>query len=289
LIKKLVAYFYLIIFLAISKNAYSSAWLQPQYGGFVILQAEPYFSKNSWTKSGKLESQPQYNEFTLTAYAEYGLFPWFTFIISPAFNTYSQSGNKSDFNAGYMNTTGRFKIIQTPGYILSFQVGYNQKFKSKYFGSSSTISNQSTLSEEQNYMDIRIMYGLNETLDLNNPKNQTDIGTPRTTKSNNWFVDFELAFRPYFSGGADQIRVDLWGGLKFLDQKIVLELREFNTFTLNNPSSSIEPNYDLFTIRPSIIYWASNHFAIEGGIEQDFFGTNTGMGTAPFGSLWWQF
>ncbi len=289
MVQKLIVFFYFSVCFFITQKSYASAWVQPKNGGTVIVEAEPYFSCAGWSQKGNLNSQPCFNSFALTGYAEYGVLDWFTFIIAPAFNTYNQSGSVSKFNAGYLTTGGRFQLFRTPGMVLSTSVGYNQRFKSKFFGDPASMgAHQATLSAEQNFLDVRILFGLNETVKENGSSAQINIGTPRTTKSNNWFVDFELAIRPYFSGASDQIRLDFLGGLKFLNQKLVLELHQFNTFTLHSPTTPNEPDYNLFSIRPSMIYWINNSFGLQIGVQQDFFGTNTSLGTAPFGAMWIQ-
>lgn len=277
--------------------AFAAAWLQPQYAGVFVLQGRPAMSCHYWTQNGQFKNSSCFKKITMDTYFEYGLLPWFTFVIDPSFNAFRANGNISGFGPANLMTAGRFQFWKKNYDVVSLQVGYNQRLKSKYFGivgssnNSSPLEDQNAFSGEQNYMDIRLMYGIGGVAKNGRDKSATvsTIGTARTTQPNTWYADVQLAFQPYFEGPADLFHLDFLYGIKFFKQTLELEFKELNTITLNNPSVSNAPNYNLFSVVGSLTYWFNKYVALRGGMQQDFFGTNTGMGTAAFGAFVWQF
>ena len=259
--------------LPIKSNA--AAWLQPKGNGLVIGNVQSYTSCKYWDKQGNLHSGPCFRQFSANPYTEYGLTSKVTLILNPTFLGYSQAGQNSPFGLGYVNLGGRFQLSHKDYDTFSFQILYNQPFKSKNFGNNNIPSAQYTLANQQKYVDLRLLYGTG--------------GKLNTKEYTTWYADAEASFRPYFQGAADEFHIDFMLGLKTLNQRLIYEIQELNTLSLHNPSNYQQPNYNLFTIMPSIIYWYKPNVAFQVGVKQDFYGTNIGRGTAPFIALWVRF
>jgi hypothetical protein len=261
--------------LVIPIKSFAAAWLQPKGQGLVIGTIQPYLSCKYWDKQSNLHSGPCFRQFAMNPYTEYGLLPNLTLIFNPTFLSYSQSGETNSFGLGYINVGGRFLLKQKDYDTFSFQVLYNQPFKSKNFGNTSIPSAQYALANEQPYLDLRLLYGTGGKFDPG--------------EYNTWYADAEASFRPYFDGAADEFHIDFMLGWKTLNQRLIFELQELNTLSLHNPSNFQQPNYTLFTVMPSVIYWYKPCAAFQFGVKQDFYGNNVGRGTAPFIALWFKF
>lgn len=262
-------------FILLPTRSYAAAWLQPKGDGLIIGNVQPYLSCKYWDKQGNLHSGPCFRQFSINPYMEYGLTSNVTLVVNPTFNSYSQSTQSSSFGLAYVNFGGRVLLHHKDWDTLSFQVLFNQPFKSKNFGSNITPSSQYALAYEQPFLDLRILYGTGGRFD---PKEYST-----------WYADGEVSFRPYFDGAADEVHVDFMLGLKTLNQRLIFELQELNTLSLHNPKNFKQPNYTVFTIMPNVIYWYNKNLATQFGIKQDFYGTNIGRGTAPFIALWIKF
>ena len=255
-------------------TSYAAAWLQSKGDGLIIGNIQPYLSCTYWDKQSNLHSGPCFRQFSINPYIEYGLLSNLTLVVNPTFNSFSQSGQSSPFGLAYTTVGGRFLLNHKDWNTLSFQALYNQPFKSKNFGNGATPSAQYALANEQPYLDLRILYGTGGQFD---PKEYST-----------WYADAEASFRPYFDGAADEIHVDFMAGFKTLNQRLIFELQELNTISLHNPKNFQQPNYNLYTVMPSVIYWYRKNMAAQLGIKQDFYGNNIGKGTAPFIAFWFK-
>ena len=261
------------VFLPLQSEA--AAWLQPKGDGLVIGNIQPYTSCRYWDTQGNLHSGPCFDQFAVNPYVEYGVTSRFTAILNPTFLSYKQSGNSSPFGLGYATVGGRFLISKKDYSAFSFQALYNQPFKSQNFGDNTSPSTQATIASEERYVDLRLLYGTG--------------GKFNSIALNTWYADVETSYNPYFDGAADQLHFDFMLGWKTLSEKLIFEIQELNTVTLNDPHNAQQPNYNLCTIMPNIRYVFRKNLSVQVGVKQDFYGTNIGMGTAPFFALWYQF
>jgi len=265
----------LAVFFFLPDIAHAAAWLMPKGDGQVIGTIQPYKSCSYWDKQSNLQSGTCFYQFSVNAYTEYGVTNNFTFILNPTFLNYSQGSASSPFALGYATIGGRFLIKKKDYDALSFQLLYNQPFKSKNFGNGTSPSSQYTLANEQQYMDVRLLYGVGGKFD--------------TQEYSTWYADVETSYRPYFNGAADEVHIDFMAGWKTYNQRLIFELQELNTFSMHDPKTPQEPNYNLFTVMPNIIFWFKPKVALQIGVKQDFYGWNIGQGTAPFIAMWLKF
>ena len=274
-------FIFICVVVCVPQPSFAAAWLLPEHEGLVIANVAQYTSCNTWNTEGQLSSTPCFNQFTVNPYFEYGAFSDVTVGLNPFFQRISQSGNVSPFDLVNITPFARFLIQQHHWTTRSVQVGYNQPFTSSTFGGTPTPSSASSASSaygienRQRFVDVRFLYGIGGAFD------------PKERKV--WYADFEAAYRPYFDGAADQLHFDIMLGLKVLSKTLVFELQEKNTWSLHNPSNIREPDYNLYSLQPSIIYWFIANLGIQIGLQQDFYGNNVGMGTTPFGAVWWKF
>src|SRR6202042_503647 len=119
-----------------------AAWLQPKSDGLIIGTAQNYTSCNYWDKQGNLHSGPCFHQFAINPYTEYGLSQNVTLIVNSTFLSYSQGDKTNSFGLGYVNFGGRFLISHKDYDTFSFQLLYNQPFKSKNFGNTNLPSGQ---------------------------------------------------------------------------------------------------------------------------------------------------
>jgi hypothetical protein len=275
--RNIISILYIALYLSslAPSNSYAAAWLQPKGQGLVIGTIQQYTSCKYWDKQSNLHSGPCFHQFSLNPYVEYGALSNITIGVSPNFSRLSQGGAVSPFGLSNMMVFGRFLIKEHDWTTLSTQIGYNQPFASKNFGNNITPSSIYGITNRQQYLDLRILYGTGGAFDA--------------SQYNTWYADFEAAYDPYFQGAADQLQFDFMFGWKTLNRRLVYQIQELNTLTLHNPSNYTQPNYNLFTLIPSVMYWVKPNVAIQVGIQQDFFGYNIGRGTAPFAAVWWKF
>lgn len=271
----------LFILLLFPLNSYSAAWVQEEHHGLIIGNIQDYASCQFWTLQGNLKSGPCFRQFTVNPYFEYGFTQKFTLVLNPFIETFKQSSVFSPFALDNGVISGRYLLWHKDYSAFSTQLGYNQPFRSPNINnvivtsSGVTPSAQYAIINREHYADFRLLYGTGGKLNTNN--------------SNTWYIDLEAAYRPFFDGAADEIHVDFMVGWKVINQRLVLIVQEFNTFGLHNPSNTIQPNYSLFTIQPSMLFWCGKTVGLEAGVKQDFYGNNIGMGTQPFVALWWKF
>ncbi len=282
-----------LLFIIISNFAYGSAWLQQQNHGYVSLTPQPYIACKSWTKANVLQDTPCFRQFTFEPYIEYGVFSWLTFILDSYFETFNQSGVKRRFNLQNITPTLKFLVWNNNTQIVSLETTYNQPFQSQFFKSSSeemfdpfffdgeeqflfvpTAASAATRASLEKYLDTRVLYGIKS----KNPK-----------EYNGWYTNYELGYRKYFDGAADQMHFDWDIGFKTIKQKLTIEFQNKNTFSLRNPKDINFPDYDLFNLIFSVMYDFSTVFALEAGVEQTVFGRNIGMGTSPYITAYFNF
>jgi hypothetical protein len=255
-----------------TKN-YAAAWLQDKGKGLVIGNVQSYTSCNYWDLESNLQSGPCFRQFSINPYFEYGVLSNFTLIINPVFLDYSQADQSSPFALGYITVGGRFLINKKDYDTISFQAEYNQPFKSSNFGSNP--SSQSTIANEEKFLDLRILYGTG--------------GAYGRNQHNEWYADAEAAVRPYFGVTAAELHFDFMLGWKILDKRFIFEIQELNTISLYAPKDPSKPNFNLCTAMLSVIYFLQPSLGLQGGVKQDFYGTNIGRGTAPFVAIWFKF
>jgi hypothetical protein len=272
---KTFIYIFVCLNSLIPLNIYAAAWLQPKGQGLFIGTVQQYTSCQYWDKQSNIHSGPCFHQFSINPYIEYGALTNLTIGINPYFSRLSQGGAVSPFGLSNAMIFGRYAFMQKDWTTFSTQIGYNQPFASSNFGNNQTPSSVYGITNRQHYLDLRILYG---------------TGGPFDSKHyNTWYADVEAAYQPYFNGAADQLHFDFKFGWKTWSSRLAFEIQELNTLSLHNPSNYTQPNYNLFTLIPSAIYWFKPTMAIQLGIQQDFFGNNIGRGTAPFAAIWWKF
>lgn len=158
----------------------------------------------------------------------------------------------------------------------SIQFSYNQPFKARLFGTNQPSQSAYGIIDRQRYIDVRLLAGAGGEFDKK--------------QSRAWYADGEISYRANFDGAADEVHVDFMLGLKFLDQRLIFEVKEINTFGMHNPKTDFLPDYSLFTIIPNIqLFTRDKTLGLQIGLQQDFYGVNIGKGFAPFVALWWRF
>jgi hypothetical protein len=265
---------FFLCLLIIPIQVFAAAWVQPKGEGILITPVQPTLSCQYWDKQSKLKRGPCFHQFAINPYAEYGYSSKLTVVFSPTFLSYRQSNQSSPFALGYIVLGGRYLVSERNNHSLSLQLLYNQPFKSNKFGSHDDTSTQYALGNEEYYVDARVLYGI---------KGQVN-------KTNNfWYANAETAFRPYFQGAASEFHIDLTTGVITHNGKVVFEVQELNTLSTHDPANYQQPNYNVYTIIPNLTYWFKANSAVQLGLKQDFYGNNTGRGTAPFVSFWIKF
>lgn len=262
--------------LVIPRHVNSAAWLQEKGEGLIIGNIQSYTSCKYWDLNSHLQSGPCFHQFSVNPYMEYGIVSKFTIIINPTFLSYNQAGQSSAFNLGYMTIGGRYSLHKKDYSALSVQILYNQPFKSSNFGSNPSAI--SALSNEEYYIDLRILYGNGGKF---NKKSKSKSG-------NTWYANAEAAIRPYIGVKASELHFDFMLGCKTMKQRLVVEIQELNTISLYKPTNTTKPNFNLGTLMFSAMYWYTPKLGLQAGIKQDFYGTNIGRGTSPFIALWFK-
>ena len=230
------------------------------------MNLQPMVSCKYWDKQGKLKSGPCFHQFLANTYFDYGFNSVFTIIVNPNFLTFSQGKRTSEFSLGYVNWGGRYSLYHVDKTTLSTQILFNQPFKSTKFGMTKDPAAQYAIANEEYYIDARLLYGI-----LND-----------VTTSNGWYLDLEGAYRPYLQGAASELHFDFITGKRISNHKWNIELQELNTISLHDAANDHQPNYNLYSLQTSLAYFFDNSMSLQLGLKQDFYGNNTGRGTAPF-------
>lgn len=265
----------LVFFTYISmQNANGAAWLQPKGTLLTSLINQAYNSCSFWNQQGQLQKGPCFFQYSLMPYFEYGAADSLTLILNPDFDTFNQSAKTVPFGLENVFFAGRYSLWKKDWSQFSVQLGYNAPVRTSLFGDSTT--SVYAIINRMRYLDARVLYGTGGALDK--------------FQSKTWYADAEIAYQPSFSGAADEMKLNFMLGVKILEGKIGFELQEWNALRSSHAVSSSLPSYNLATVMGNIIYWIlPNVVALQGGIQQDFYGVNIGRGTSPFLSLWWRF
>lgn len=270
-----ISLIFLIVLILLPSSSQAAAWLKEVGEGLLIANVQQYTSNKYWNRQGHLKSGPRFNQFSVNPYLEYGAFPCITLGLNPFAKRISQRQQVSKFGLNNITPFALILIRKKDWSSFSAQISYNQPFKSKFFGPNQPPLSVYGIIDRQRYLDLRLLYGTGGTFD----KAQTKT----------WYADGEVSFRRNFDGAADEIHVDFMLGFKILNQKLIFEVKELNTFGLHNPKNNRLPNYSLFTIIPNIQFWMTDTIGFQFGVQQDFYGINIGKGNAPFVALWWKF
>lgn len=270
-----IASFACVLWMLFPLKINAAAWLQEKDHGQVIGYVQQYTSCQYWNRQGNLKDGPCFRQFSVSPYLEYGLLEKFNIIVSPNFNRFSQAGSVVPFGAENGILGGKYSLWKKEWTETSLQVIYNQPFRPGQFGNPAIPSAVYALIDRQRFVDARLLYGTGGAFDKG--------------KYNTWYADAEASFQGNFSGAANEVHFDFMLGWKTLNGRLALEVQEKNAITLNNPQNITFPNYNLSTVFADIIYWYFPSAAIQLGVQQDFYGTNIGRGTAPFIALWWKF
>ncbi|MGE3920397.1 MAG: hypothetical protein AB7F64_05565 [Gammaproteobacteria bacterium] len=268
-----IVVFLLLEFVFISL-AYAGAWAQPKGKGLMIPLVRYYRSCQYWDPSGNLHDVPCYYQSEFNPYLEYGLTDKLTIGMNPFVRQITNAGIVGAIHFDNSEFFGRYLFWQKDYSAFSAQFTVNIPFYQK-FPPVLAFTAPFAVIQRQYYVNGRLLYG---TGGVFNSKNKST-----------WYANFEGAFQHYFNGAADEIRLDFTTGLKSSNNRVELMFQSLNTISLHNPSGIEQPNYNLFKLVPSIVYWATGHVAFQAGVSQDIYGTNTGRGTAPFIAAWIKF
>lgn len=250
--------------------AFSAAWVMPKGAALLIFNTDWYYNSQFWEKNGDLQNGPAYNQLTLNPYLEYGLTSDFTVGENTFFREVWQTNQNTGLKAGDSEFFGRYRLWHKDYQVFSAQFGFNIPWQHPAFFVSPLPP---TVSNGQYWVEGRLLYGTGGKL-------------PKWYDSS-WFISLEGGYQPNFNGAADQVNTEVYAGWKSPSEKWMLELKEFNTFTMHNPTVLNAPDYNLATIMPGILYAITQTISFEVGVYQDFYGTNIGKGTQPFVALWW--
>ncbi len=260
----------------LSTTCNAAAWLQDEGKGLIIANIQQYTSTKYWDREGDLKSGPRFNQFSINPYMEYGAQPNITIGLNPFAKRISQANQVSNFGLNNITPFVLLLVKKKDWTTNSIQFSYNQPFKARSFGANLSSQSAYGIIDRQRYIDVRLLRGTG--------------GTFNKEQSKTWYADAEVSYRANFDGAADEVHVDFMLGLKTLDQRLVFEVKEQNTIGLHNPKSEIWPDYNVCTVIPNIQYFSRDKtVGFQFGVQQDFYGTNIGKGTAPFIALWLRF
>lgn len=109
------------------------------------------------------------------------------------------------------------------------------------------------------------------------------------------FWNVELGYRFRAEEPADEIRLDATLGVSVTpalqvigELTTITGLRNGESFAVRgNPN--VDPNYDLYKGRLSLVYRLGPAVSLQAGYEHDLAGRNTGAGGAAFFAVWWMY
>lgn len=252
---------------------FAGAWVRPVGEWQNITTFQNYTSCKYWDASGKLHDGPCYHQQQLNPYIEYGLTPNFTVGLNPFFRGIEYLSETQSFNLDNSEIFGRYLLWESDWSAFSTQLSFNVPFRRSSVANDIAGVAPFALSQRQNYLDARLLYGTG--------------GWANCRTKSTWYADFQVSYRGYFDGAADEIHLDLTQGWKSPHNRFEIILKELNTFSMHNQNGPNQPNYDLISIELSSVYWFKlNRAALQLGIQQDVYGKNVGRGTAPFVAVW---
>lgn len=263
--RKILAFILLIA----SSPVFAGAWVQPVGTSLLIAQYQYYRSCQFWNKQGHLKDGSCYVQNQINPYYEYGLTKDLTLGVSPYFRQVSQLGNSTGLQLGDMQLLGRYQFWHNDWNVASVQLTFNIPFAKPLL----VNPLPPTVSLGQYSLDSRLLYGAG--------------GYFERKYMSMWYANFEGAYRNNFNGAADEWHADMALGWKDPTQKLILEFKVYNTFSLHNPSGPMQPNYSLTTISPNVLYWMLKQIGLQAGVSYDIYGVNIGKGVAPYIALWW--
>jgi len=260
---------FLTIGFLVSEQSLAGAWTQPQGEGIFIGRAEWYVSTRSYDKEGDLFVSPRHRELKINPYVEYGITDNFTIGTNIFYLDITNTPGKGASDFGDIEVFGRYRLWEKEYSVLSVQGLF------KYPGPASGFAVPNN-GDRQVDIEGNILFGTG--------------GRLSTVHDDFWFLDTRLGYRKRFNGPADEIRADALAGFKMNEQKTWWMVKSENIIGMHNPSpNGNPPNYDLYTIEPSVLYWIRPIVGLQAGIRYDYFGRNVGVGTAPFVAVWVNF
>ncbi len=264
---------FVVSFLFFYGDAFAGAWVQEKGKGLSITTLTWYESEHFWDQDRNLNDGSRYRKLEINPFLEYGITENLTVGINAFISDITAEGQGTNFGVADVELLGRYRLWKNDTSVISTQLLL--KIPEAYDPHKLPL-----LGQGQYDLEWRLLYGHGW-----------------KWAEHNWYFNAEGGFRKRFGAPADELRFDWRVGWKSFGDKWVIDFKQENIFGLRNNSgnTSNDPfrqqstDYDLYKATLSAIYWVTPKVGLQAGITQDFYGRNTGRGTAPFMGLWLRF
>ncbi|PCI38877.1 MAG: hypothetical protein COB50_01800 [Thiotrichales bacterium] len=251
-------------------DVFAGAWVQKKGHWILISNFKWYESCRFWDKNHNTHSTSDcYRKFELNPYFEYGATDNLTLGVSAFLRRIKQGAMSTSFSPGDLELLARYKVWQKGSDIFSIQSMFNIPMRHPDF--SHLQSPNSTISNGQYAFEGRLLYSTS--------------GHHKHSKFY-WYANFELGYRKNFNHAADRVNFEWTVGVSDATYKWIIELKQKNIIGMRNATKTYAPDYDLYSVSPSIIHWVTKHLAVQLGWDHDFYGRNIGQGNAVFVAIW---
>ncbi|REF87746.1 hypothetical protein DES32_1375 [Methylovirgula ligni] len=250
-------------FLAASRQARASAWLEPPGEGQIITGSVFSDSTRYFDPNGKLIPIPAYEKFSLGSYIEYGLSDEFTLVARPFFDHDTQATTPTTrLTTGGTDIGLRAGVANFGDTVISVQAVAHVPFVSRQplvnFDSDSIVSG-----------DFRLL-----------------IGHSFSLAGMDGFVDLQGSYRLVGDDMPDEWHADVTLGAR-PRPNILLLLQSFATIAPQATADS--PAYNWVKLQESLVYDVSTTWSVQGGVFETVAGTNAGRELGPLAAVWYRF
>lgn len=259
----------LLFLLAFSGICYAGAWTQPQGSGQVILTTGYYGTDQYFDNAGSKKSQPDYSQYALSPYVEYGLRDDLTIGTNLSLQYLTQNGY---YHYGIADSEFflRQRLWQGDGFVISAQPMI--KLPSP---TSSTRLPQIGSSTPDAGLTLSGGYGF-------------------SAYGQNHFLDLDAGYRHRFGRPHDQVNLSATAGIGLTSQ-LMLMPQLFATYRTAVPAAtsgflqSASNDYNLTRLQVSAVYKLTNDLSLQVGGFTTLDGRNTGGGSGALFGIWKSF
>lgn len=255
----------------VAASAHAGAWTQEKGHGQVILTGSYYQTDSLWNNAGTETAQPEYRNYVLNPYLEYGLTDRFTVGANLLLVQAEQDTNPNVDNWGLADTELflRGKLYEHAGFVVSAEPMVK------------IPSNESS-------RDLPVIGSRHPDAGLG-----LSAGYGFTAFGQNHFANVDAGYRYRFSDPKDQMKFAATVGVGVTAQWMIMP-QAFATYRMDSPTvaaftQSSGDDYNLVKLQLSAVYKMRDDLSLQAGAFSHVDGKNTGGGEGLLLAVWKSF
>ena len=219
----------------------AGAWTQPAGEGLIIVSVDYSEADSGFGPDGQGVPARDFRKTELRSYVEYGLTDWATAIVQPEWRDKETGPGQGERvrGLGRVDAGLRVRLWNGEGGVVSVQGAARMP------GAADSLAPADGGDTEWE-ADGRLLYGRGFVL-----------------RGYNAFTDVQLGYRKRFGGPADEVRLDLTGGVTLTPTVLAL-FQSFNTLSIGTPDAPLTTTRE-HKVAASLVYHLTDDWSVQAG------------------------